>query len=42
MATETTITRPAPFVETLGEDLAKKIKHNSIITTEETQKAENG
>jgi len=24
----------------LGEDLAKKIKHNSIITTEETEKAE--
>jgi len=24
----------------LGEDLAKKIKHNSIITTEETQKTE--
>ena len=25
MATETTITRPAPFVETLGEDLAKQV-----------------
>ena len=24
----------------LGEDLAKKIKHNSIVTTEETQRAE--
>ena len=25
MATETTISRPAPFVETLGEDLAKQV-----------------
>ena len=25
MAVETTITRPAPFVETLGEDLAKQV-----------------
>ena len=25
MAVETTVTRPAPFVETLGEDLAKQV-----------------